>query len=420
MTAYRKSVVTPPLILGEMRSNHAFRLWLVVVLGFLAALLLVHAQSLPRQPSLTAFSAERRSFHEHVLVTGGAGYIGSHAALALLRQGYKVTVVDNLSRGNYGAIDVLMKLAADHQFAFVRLDLGHRAKVVKLLQQLQVDAIIHFAAVAYVGESVADPLRYYQNVTANTYTLLQAAKQANVAKFIYSSSCATYGNPSAMPITEETPQQPVSPYGQSKLDAEHAVRSTQASTPAMSSAILRYFNVIGSDPLGRLGEAPDPVLSQKYGRISGACFDAARRQRDSLGIFGTSHPTPDGTCVRDYIHVSDLVDAHIQVLGKLQPSDLRIYNVGTGTGVSVRKFISSCQQVTNVSFPVEEHPGRVGDAAEVYADCSKIHREIGWQAQHTDVSSTLATAWLWQRANPSGYPKIQPPADVVISGLNSE
>eukprot|EP00730_Choanoeca_flexa_P014353 TRINITY_DN6248_c0_g1_i4.p1 TRINITY_DN6248_c0_g1~~TRINITY_DN6248_c0_g1_i4.p1 ORF type:complete len:402 (+),score=50.67 TRINITY_DN6248_c0_g1_i4:206-1411(+) len=395
------------------------RLVIGVFIAFVACHFILFVYTTKRAYGMRPTFGDTGTFKPHVMITGGAGYIGSHAALALLLRGFRVSIVDNLSRGNYGAIDVLMKLAQPHQLAFSNTDLGDHVELERLIQRLQPHAIIHFAAIAYVGESIQHPVKYYQNVTANTINLLQVASKANAVKFIYSSSCATYGNPANMPITEATPQQPVSPYGRSKVAAEQAVLDAQASRNTSSaSAILRYFNVIGSDPFGRLGEAPKPELDRKYGRISGACFATARGTRDHLAIMGTGHPTHDGTCVRDYIHVTDLVEAHIQVLESLQPGEMRIYNVGTGRGTSVRQFINSCSNATGRPLKVQEHPPRPGDAAAIYADCTKIKKEIGWEAGYKDITEALRTAWLWQQAHPTGYKDIKPPAGFVVSGVN--
>jgi UDP-arabinose 4-epimerase len=342
---------------------------------------------------------------EHVLVTGGAGYIGSHAALRLIEDGHAVTIVDNLSRGNCGAIRALQAVAAPGQLRFVLLDLGDTVRLTALFQQSHFDVVVHFAAIAYVAESYDNPLLYYKNVTANTMHVLEAMRSTGVTRIVYSSTCATYGNPNKMPITENTPQKPVSPYGSSKLVAEQMIKETAASSSdgSFSAVILRYFNVIGSDPLGRIGEHPVADISAKHGRISGACFNAALGKLDSLSITGTDHKTADGTCVRDYIHVVDLIDAHVRAIGAMRKGTVRVYNVGVGKGYSVREFVDACIAVTGVNITVVERQARPGDAAEVYSDPRKIKRELLWVPKFTNLRDTLATSWKWTSRHPNGY-----------------
>ncbi|CAN1328091.1 UDP-arabinose 4-epimerase 1 [Linum perenne] len=310
----------------------------------------------------------------HVLVTGGAGYIGSHATLRLLTDGYRVTIVDNLSRGNKGAVKILQELFPEPgRLQFIYADLGDAKAVNKIFAENAFDAVMHFAAVAYVGESTMYPLN----------------------------TCATYGEPEKMPITEETPQVPINPYGKAKKMAEDMILDF-SKTSDMAVMILRYFNVIGSDPGGRLGEAPPPEL-REHGRISGACFDAARGIMPGLKVKGTDYKTHDGTCVRDYIDVTDLVDAHVKALQKAEPSKVGIYNVGTGKGRSVKEFVEACKKATGVDIKVDYLPRRPGDYAEVYSDPSKILAELNWTAKYTDLRESLKTAWKWQKAHRDGY-----------------
>ncbi|MBA0627351.1 hypothetical protein Godav_004876 [Gossypium davidsonii] len=342
----------------------------------------------------------------HVLVTGGAGYIGSHAALRLLKESYRVTIVDNLSRGNIGAVKVLQELFPEPgRLQFIYADLGDAKAVNKIFSENAFDAVIHFAAVAYVGESTLDPLKYYHNITSNTLVVLEAMAAHGVNTLIYSSTCATYGEPEKMPITEETPQAsklvPINPYGKAKKMAEDIILDFSKNSD-MAVMILRYFNVIGSDPEGRLGEAPRPEL-REHGRISGACFDAARGIMPGLKVKGTDYNTHDGTCIRDYIDVTDLVDAHVKALQKAQPSKVGIYNVGTGKGRSVKEFVEACKKATGVDIKVDYLPRRPGDYAEVFSDPTKIRRELNWTAQHTDLEESLKTAWRWQKAHRDGY-----------------
>ena len=338
----------------------------------------------------------------HVLVTGGAGYIGSHATLRLLTDNYRVTIVDNLSRGNMGAVRALQRLFPEPgRLQFIYTDLGDPKAVNKMFSENAFDAVMHFAAVAYVGESTQEPLRYYHNITSNTLTVLEAMAAHNVKTLIYSSTCATYGEPDTMPIVETTPQIPINPYGKAKKMSEDIILDFSKKSN-MAVMILRYFNVIGSDPEGRLGEAPRPEL-REHGRISGACFDAASGIIPGLKVRGTDYPTADGTCVRDYIDVTDLVDAHVKALGKAEPNKVGIYNVGTGKGRSVKEFVEACKKATGATIKVDYLDRRPGDYAEVYSNPAKIRDELNWTAQHTDLRESLATAWKWQKAHPGGY-----------------
>eukprot|EP00252_Welwitschia_mirabilis_P001575 TRINITY_DN1145_c0_g1_i1.p1 TRINITY_DN1145_c0_g1~~TRINITY_DN1145_c0_g1_i1.p1 ORF type:complete len:264 (+),score=58.19 TRINITY_DN1145_c0_g1_i1:705-1496(+) len=260
---------------------------------------------------------------------------------------------------------------------------------------------MHFAAVAYVGESMEDPLRYYHNITSNTLTILEAMFASNVKKLIYSSTCATYGEPDTMPIKEDTPQVPINPYGKAKKMAEEMIKD-YAKSSDLGVTILRYFNVIGSDPEGRLGECPRPEL-RHHGRISGACFDAAMGIIPGLQIKGTDYDTRDGTCVRDYIHVTDLVDAHVKALNNTQLGRVEVYNVGTGKGSTVKEFVEACKMATGVKITVTTLERRPGDYAEVYSDPSKIWRELKWSAKYTNLSESLAQAWRWRKSHPEGY-----------------
>ncbi|PIN20376.1 UDP-glucose 4-epimerase/UDP-sulfoquinovose synthase [Handroanthus impetiginosus] len=338
----------------------------------------------------------------HVLVTGGAGYIGSHAVLRLLKDSYRVTIVDNLSRGNMGAVKILQELHPEPgRLQFIYADLGDAAAVNKVFAENAFDAVMHFAAVAYVGESTAEPLRYYHNITSNTLLIVKTMAAHNVKTLIYSSTCATYGEPDKMPITEDTPQVPINPYGKAKKMAEDIILDF-SKTSDMAVMILRYFNVIGSDPEGRLGEAPRPELRDQ-GRISGACFDAARGIIPGLKIRGTDYKTPDGTCVRDYIDVTDLIDAHVKALAHARPGKVGIYNVGTGRGSSVKEFVEACKKATGVNIKVEFLSRRPGDYAEVYSDPSKIKNELNWTAKYTNLEESLSIAWRWQKAHINGY-----------------
>ncbi|PHU25225.1 putative UDP-arabinose 4-epimerase 3 [Capsicum chinense] len=344
-------------------------------------------------PSLQKLSIEMEQFsrHEpgvtHVLVTGGSGYIGSHAALRLLKDSYRVTIVDNLSRGNLGAVRILQELFPEPgRFQFIYADLGDAKVVHNIFSQNAFDAVMHFAAVAYVGESTLDPLKYYHNITSNTLTVLEAMTTRGVPTLIYSSTCATYGEPEKMPITEETPQLPINPYGKAKKMAEDIILDFHKNSN-------RYFNVIGSDPNGRLGEAPRPEL-REHGPDICLLF---------LQVRGTDYKTADGTCIRDYIDVTDLVDAHVKALEKARPGKVGIYNVGTGRGRSVKEFVEVCKAATRVPIEVDFLPRRPGDYAEVYSDPTKIQNELNWTAKYTDLQESLQIAWRWPKSHGKGY-----------------
>ncbi|XP_062096215.1 UDP-arabinose 4-epimerase 1 [Humulus lupulus] len=373
----------------------------ILMIATVAALCFVMLKQSPSFNTPTVFSRHEEGV-THVLVTGGAGYIGSHATLRLLKDKYRVTIVDNLSRGNLGAVKVLQDLFPEPgRLQFIYADLGDAKAVNKIFSENAFDAVMHFAAVAYVGESTLDPLKYYHNITSNTLIVLETMVAHGVKTLIYSSTCATYGEPEKMPITEETKQFPINPYGKAKKMAEDIILDFSKNSN-MAVMILRYFNVIGSDPGGRLGEAPRPEL-REHGRISGACFDAARGIIPGLKVKGTDYSTPDGTCVRDYIDVTDLVDAHVKALEKAKPSKVGIYNVGTGKGRSVKEFVEACKKATGVNIKVDFLDRRPGDYAEVYSDPSKIKNELNWTAKHTDLHESLKTAWRWQKSHRNGY-----------------
>jgi UDP-glucose 4-epimerase len=337
----------------------------------------------------------------NILVTGGAGYIGSHAALALLEAGHAVTIIDDLSRGNRGAVDALTPLGDLH---FIHADIGDRAAVTAALRSRNIELVMHFAALAYVGESVEQPLRYYRQNTAAAISLFEAMDDAGVAKLVFSSTCATYGEPNAefIPINESCPQQPINPYGRSKLMVEkiildYADMKKRAGEP-FAAAMLRYFNVAGSDSKGRIGEDHKPET-----HLIPICLQAALSQRDGVTIFGTDYPTPDGTCVRDYVHVTDLIDAHVLAMQKLSAGEVIAMNVGIGKGASVREVVDACRAVTGVKFSVKEGPRRPGDPPMLYADPAKIRATLGFNARYIELNDTVRTAWEWMRAHPNGY-----------------
>lgn len=326
----------------------------------------------------------------NVLVTGGAGYIGSHAVKHLKSQGHNVVVVDNLYRGHRAAVPA--------DVTFVQADLLDTKALTDAMQQNSIECVMHFAALAYVGESVDDPLKYYENNTAGSISLLKAMTAANVRKLVFSSTCATYGQPDVVPITESESQHPMSPYGMSKLMVEHVLRDYAASQDDFAYAALRYFNVAGSAADGSIGEDHTPET-----HLIPVILEVALGRRESISIFGEDYDTADGTCVRDYIHVEDLVAAHAVVMAALQPGDERYYNLGIGRGHSVKEVIEGARKVTGHAIPAKVAPRRAGDPAELFADSSKIQSELGWKPKYTEIESIISTAWQWFEKHPDGY-----------------
>jgi UDP-glucose-4-epimerase GalE len=323
-----------------------------------------------------------------ILVTGGAGYIGSHAVRHFLDRGHDVWVYDSLVFGHRAAVPadrlIVADLADDH-----RLD--------QLLVEKRFDGVVHFAAFAYVGESVTDPAKYYRNNVVNTLGLLEAVRKHRIPRFVFSSTCATYGMPEKMPITEETPQRPINPYGQGKLMVENAL-ADYAAAYQLGFAALRYFNAAGAHADGSIGEDHTPET-----HLLPLAIYAVQGRIPHLSIFGTDYPTPDGTCVRDYIHVDDLAEAHLLALEKLEPGKGLHYNLGTGTGNSIREVLRAVETVTGKKVPIQEGPRRAGDPPVLVASSAKIHAELGWKPKYRDLTSIVETAWNWHRNHPRGY-----------------
>ncbi|WP_421788193.1 UDP-glucose 4-epimerase GalE [Hyphobacterium sp.] len=326
-----------------------------------------------------------------VLVTGGAGYIGAHMTLALLDAGEHVVVLDNLVTGFDWAVDERAEL--------VRGDVGDQALTAKLIRDHGITDIIHFAGSVVVPESVSDPLKYYANNTAASRNLIEAAASNGVERFIFSSTAAVYGMAGDEPVSEDAPLNPLSPYGRSKLMTEWMLADL-AHTGAMRSGVLRYFNVAGADPEGRAGQS----TANATHLIKAAC-QAALGIRERLDLFGTDYPTHDGTCVRDYIHVSDLVNAHGVVLDHLREgADSVTLNCGYGRGSSVKEVIDTVKAVSGVDFEVREAPRRPGDPAAIVAGSHRLKNEIGWTPLHDDLREIVASAWAWEQALRAGNP----------------
>lgn len=326
----------------------------------------------------------------NVLVVGGAGYIGSHCVRQLQAAGHRPVVLDNLVFGH--------RQAVAPEIPFYDGDLGDTAVVTPILKDEQIDLVMHFAAFAYVGESVTEPRKYYENNFVATLRLLETMLDCGVSKFVFSSTCATYGEPDTLPMVETLPQAPINPYGQTKLDVENCLKAF-AHAYGLSFAAFRYFNAAGAAEDGSIGEDHDPET-----HLIPLVIDAATGRRENIKIFGTDYDTPDGTCLRDYVHVDDLSRAHIAVFDKLnEPGASHFYNLGTGRPNSVREIINAVEEVTGKKVPVVESERRPGDPPALYADSSKAQAELGWAIQYTDVKDTIATAWKWHQANPDGF-----------------
>jgi UDP-glucose 4-epimerase len=326
----------------------------------------------------------------NVLVVGGAGYIGSHCVRQLIAAGHRPVVLDNLVYGHRGAVPGEVK--------FIDANLGDETAVTRVLKDERIEVVMHFAAYCYVGESVTNPLKYYFNNSVATMHLLRAMLDSGVKRFVFSSTCATFGVPATLPIHEELPQKPINPYGQTKLDVENALRALAPAT-GLSFSVFRYFNAAGASEDGVIGEDHDPET-----HLIPVAIDVATGKRPHLELFGTDYPTPDGTCLRDYVHVDDLARAHIAVFDKLgTPGTQLFYNLGTGSPTSNRAVIKAVEKVTGNKVKVIESPRRPGDPPALYADSAKAQRELGWKVKFPDIDSIVATAWKWHATHPNGY-----------------
>jgi UDP-arabinose 4-epimerase len=323
-----------------------------------------------------------------VLVTGVAGYIGSHACKALARAGYLPIAYDNLVFGHEWAVK---------WGPLERGDIADRARLDQVIAQHRPSAIMHFAAFAYVGESVTDPGKYYRNNVAGSLTLLEAARDSGIGQFVFSSTCATYGTPDRVPISEDAPQRPINPYGASKLMIERMLTDFGAAH-GLRSIALRYFNAAGADPDGEIGEAHDPET-----HLIPLVLDAASGRRSHVTIFGSDYDTPDGTCIRDYVHVSDLADAHVKALQSLEGgASSNVYNLGTGDGFSIREVIQIAERITTLGVPVIIGGRRAGDPSVLVSEADKARAELGW-LPHLPLPEMIRSAWAWhqKRAMPA-------------------
>ena len=323
-----------------------------------------------------------------ILVTGGAGYIGSHVVKLLGERGYEILTYDNLSTGNRWAV-----LYGD----LVVGDLADKERLREVFESFRPEAVIHFAALIVVPESVREPLKYYRNNVVNTINLLEVMEEFGVRNFLFSSSAAVYGNQQKVPIPEDSPLNPINPYGETKATVERILRDLGGSGKDFSYVSLRYFNVAGADPEGKIGFAyPNPT------HLIIRAVKTAVGEFDRLEIFGTDYPTKDGTCIRDYIHVTDLAEAHVIALEYLvSTGNSEVFNCGYGHGYSVKEVVETTKRVTGVDFTVVESPRREGDPPALVADPSKIRKVLGWKPRYDDLEFIIKTAWEWERKHSS-------------------
>jgi UDP-glucose-4-epimerase GalE len=324
----------------------------------------------------------------NVLVTGGAGYVGSHAARSLSNAGHDVWVYDNLVFGHRGAVA---------PGRLIEGDLLDRPKLEATLKARKIDAVMHFAAFAYVGESVTDPGKYYHNNVVGTLSLMDAMRAVGVRRIVFSSTCATYGEPESVPIRETQSQNPINPYGYTKLVIERAL-SDYAKAYGWGYAALRYFNAAGASADGDLGEDHDPET-----HLIPLVLQVALGQREHITIFGDKLPTPDGTCIRDYIHVDDLASAHISALERLEPGTEFKCNLGTGQGTSVKEVVDACRRITGHEIPAVIAGPRAGDPPALVADAGLARSELGWTPRFTSIAPIVESAWRWHQKHPRGY-----------------
>jgi len=322
-----------------------------------------------------------------ILVSGGAGYIGSITAELLLQQGHGVTVVDNLSRGHRSAVPAKAR--------FIEEDIRNLERMKGILEEFAIECVMHFSAASLVGESMRDPGEYFGNNVVGVIRLLEAMARTQARRFIFSSTAATYGEPARVPITEDEPVRPTNPYGESKAMCERVLAWYEA-IHGIRYAALRYFNAAGASPAH--GEDHDPET-----HLIPLALAAAAGKRRELAIFGRDYPTPDGTCIRDYIHVLDLAAAHALALEKLGGVGERVFNLGNGNGYSVLEVVRSVERVTGRAVPTRDEPRRPGDPARLVASAARARAVLGWEPRHGELDSIIRDAWLWQQRYPNGY-----------------
>ena len=321
-----------------------------------------------------------------ILVTGGAGYIGSHTVLALKQAGYEVVILDNLVYGHRDLVEQVLRVE------LIEGDTSDRLLLDNLFQSRNFAAVMHFSAYAYVGESVTDPAKYYRNNVLGTLTLLESMLAASIKNFVFSSTCATYGVPNFIPITEDHPQNPINPYGATKLMVERILTDFDVAYN-FKSVRFRYFNAAGANPQGLLGEDHHPET-----HLIPLVLQTALGKRESISIFGTDYPTPDGTCIRDYIHVNDLADAHVLGLEYLlNGGESEVFNLGNGNGFSVREVIAAAEDVTGMVISVQECDRRIGDPPALIGTSEKAREILNWQPQYPGIKDIVSHAWQWHK-----------------------
>lgn len=336
----------------------------------------------------------------NVLVTGGAGYIGSHTCVQLIEAGMTPIIFDNLYNAKAAVIDRIEKVSKTRP-VFVKGDVRDKKALIEAMKTHNIDSVIHFAGLKAVGESVAKPIEYYDNNVNGTLVLVDAMREAGVKHLVFSSSATVYGDPASVPITESFPTSATNPYGRSKLMVEECLTDFHKANPDWTITLLRYFNPVGSHPTGEMGEDPQGIPNNLMPFVS----QVAVGRREYLSVFGDDYPTPDGTGVRDYIHVMDLADGHIAALKTLNGQEaLSIYNLGTGNGTSVLDMVKAFEVASGKEVPYKIVERRPGDIAECWADPSKANQELNWTATRTLVDMTT-DGWRWQSQNPEGYPE---------------
>ena len=338
-----------------------------------------------------------------VLVTGGAGFIGSHTVVELLQDGYPVVIVDDLSNASPKVVDRIKAIVGEDaaaRLSFYEADVNDRAALERIFDEHRIERVIHFAGFKAVGESVGKPIEYYTNNLGNTLTLVDVMREHGCKSIIFSSSATVYGDPDSLPLTEESPKKPATnPYGWTKWMIEQILTDLHTADSAWNVVLLRYFNPIGAHPSGLMGEDPKGIPNNLLPYIA----QTAIGKRDVVHVFGDDYPTPDGTGVRDYIHVCDLASGHAAALKWMNGREgVEVFNLGTGRGTSVLEIIKAFSKACGREIPYQIDPRRPGDVAENYADCSKAAREMGWTAQY-DIDDMCRDSWNWQRKNPDGF-----------------